>query len=163
MDRSDGAAGALEVCLLTGLAMTELHKATKPPIAAQYLNIAIVPSDRRVLHQRIDERLAQMLQRGFAAEVRALARLPNMSAAVPAMRAVGYRQIWAHVMGETSLSEAAEQAAAATRRLAKRQMTWLRSWPELTVLNSLDQDIEGQIDKLVTTWLADGASADISS
>ncbi len=153
---------ALEVCLLTGLPMTDLHKATKPPIAAQYLNIAIVPHDRRVLHQRIDERLGQMLQHGFVAEVRALGQLPKMSAAVSAMRAVGYRQIWAHVFGETGLSDAAGQAAAATRQLAKRQLTWLRSWPELTVFDSLSEDVEGQIDELVTAWLADGASVDIS-
>jgi tRNA dimethylallyltransferase len=153
---------ALEVCYLTGRPMTDLHKSTKPPIAAEYLNIAIMPGDRRVLHQDIDDRLAQMLGNGFVAEVRVLGQLPNMSAAVPAMRAVGYRQIWAHVFGEKSLSEAAGQAAAATRQLAKRQLTWLRSWPQLTVFDGLVKDNEGQIAELVTTWIEKGASVDIN-
>jgi len=95
--------------------------------------------------------------------VRALSELPNMSAAVPAMRAVGYRQMWSHVAGELSLLEAAREAAAATRQLAKRQMTWLRSWPALTTFDSLDENLDGQIDNLINAWLADGASADISS
>jgi len=153
---------ALEVCLLTGLSMTELHKATQPPIAAEYLNIGIVPQDRQALRARIDDRLAQMLKQGFVEEVRALRQLPQMSASVPSMRAVGYRQIWAHAAGEAGLAEAAQKAAAATRQLAKRQMTWLRSWPELAVFDGLGGTAEVPMHKLITAWLAGGASAHIS-
>lgn len=154
---------ALEVCLLTGMTMTELHKATTPPLKVAYLNVAIMPADRQLLHRQIEDRLTLMLRQGFVAEVRTLSQLPNMSATVPAMRAVGYRQMWSHVAGELSLVEAVSQAAAATRQLAKRQMTWLRSWPALTAFDSLDEDLDSQIDNLINAWLADGASADISS
>ena len=154
---------ALEVCLLTGMTITELHRSTSPALKVDYLNVAIMPADRQLLHRRIEDRLAHMLEEGFVAEVRALSQLPNMSANVPAMKAVGYRQMWSHVAGETSLVEAARQAAAATRQLAKRQMTWLRSWPALTTFDSLDENLDGQIDNLINAWLADGASADISS
>jgi len=128
-----------------------------------YLNIAIMPANRQILHRRIEDRLTLMLEAGFVAEVRALSLLANMSATVPAMRAVGYRQMWAHVAGELSLAEAARQAAAATRQLAKRQITWLRSWPELVTFDSLDENLEDQFDNLINAWLAEGASADISS
>ena len=153
---------ALEVCLLTGMTITDLHRATTPALDVDYLNMAIMPADRQLLHRQIEDRLALMLEKGFVTEVRALSQLPNMSASVPAMRAVGYRQIWSHIAGELSLLEAASQAAAATRQLAKRQMTWLRSWPALTAFDSLDEDLDGQIDNLINAWLADGASADIS-
>ena len=145
------------------MTITDLHKATTPALEVDYLNVAIMPADRQLLHRRIEDRLALMLEAGFVAEVRALSELPNMSAAVPAMRAVGYRQMWSHVAGELSLLEAAREAAAATRQLAKRQMTWLRSWPALTTFDSLDENLDGRIDNLINAWLADGASADISS
>ena len=154
---------ALEVCLLTGMTITDLHRATTPALDVDYLNMAIMPADRQLLHRQIEDRLALMLEKGFVTEVRALSQLPNMSASVPAMRAVGYRQIWSHIAGELSLLEAASQAAAATRQLAKRQMTWLRSWPALTTFDSLDENLDGQIDNLINAWLADGASSDISS
>jgi len=154
---------ALEVYMLTGMTITDLHKATTPVLEVDYLNVAIMPADRQLLHRRIEDRLALMLEAGFVAEVRALSELPNMSAAVPAMRAVGYRQMWSHVAGELSLLEAAREAAAATRQLAKRQMTWLRSWPALTTFDSLDENLDGRIDNLINAWLVDGASADISS
>jgi len=154
---------ALEVCLLTGMTITELHRATTPPLKVDYLNIAIMPANRQILHRRIEDRLTLMLEADFVAEVRALSQLANMSATVPAMRAVGYRQMWAHVVGELSLAEAARQAAAATRQLAKRQITWLRSWPELVTFDSLDENLEDQFDNLINAWLAEGASADISS
>jgi tRNA dimethylallyltransferase len=154
---------ALEVCLLTGMPITELHRATMPPLRVDYLNIAVMPANRQILHRRIEDRLTLMLEAGFVAEVRALSQLANMSATVPAMRAVGYRQMWAHIAGELSLAEATRQAAAATRQLAKRQMTWLRSWPELVAFDSLDENREDQIDNLINAWLAEGASADISS
>jgi len=154
---------ALEVCLLTGMTITELHRATTPPLKVDYLNIAIMPANRQILHRRIEDRLTLMLEADFVAEVRALSQLANMSATVPAMRAVGYRQMWAHVAGELSLAEAARQAAAATRQLAKRQITWLRSWPELVTFDSLDENLEDQFDNLINAWLAEGASADISS
>ncbi len=95
---------ALEVCLLTGSTLSALQAATRPPAAVEYLNIGLMPADRAALHARIEARFEAMLAAGFVAEVRALQALPEMSAAVPAMRAVGYRQIWRHVAGEADLA-----------------------------------------------------------
>ena len=85
---------ALEVCLLAGEPMSELHQLTRPPLKARYLNIGLLPSDRARLHGLIAERFKRMMDAGFLAEVKALSELPGMSADVPAMRAVGYRQLW---------------------------------------------------------------------
>ena len=73
------------------------------------------------------------------------------------MRAVGYRQLWTHIQGDNNLEDAVEQAVVATRRLAKRQLTWLRSWPDLIVVDAFAVDAAVQIDKRVRMWLADGA------
>jgi tRNA dimethylallyltransferase len=148
---------ALEVCLLTGKRMSELQATTQPPISAEYLNIGLLPSDRAALHARIAARFAAMLDAGFVAEVAALQELPGMDARKPAMRAVGYRQFWAHAGGESALDEATEQAITATRRLAKRQHTWLRSWPDLRAVDSLADDAAAQTESIVQAWLAGSA------
>jgi len=145
---------ALEVCLLAGVPMSELHSATQPPVQADYLNIGLLPSDRGRLHRQIAERFAGMMDAGFLAEVRALSERPGMSAAVPAMRAVGYRQLWSHIAGATVLDEAAEQAVIATRRLARRQLTWLRSWPGLYELDSFADTVGTQMDEIVNSWFS---------
>jgi tRNA dimethylallyltransferase len=148
---------ALEVCLLTGERMSELQATTQPPVTAEYLNIGLLPSDRAALHARIAKRFTSMLDAGFVAEVKALHEQPEMDARKPAMRAVGYRQIWPHVGGATTLDEATEQAIIATRRLAKRQHTWLRSWPDLHAVDSLADDAMGQTESIVQAWLASSA------
>jgi tRNA dimethylallyltransferase len=144
---------ALEVCLSAGEPMSELLAATAPPVQADYLNIALLPSDRSVLHARIEQRFDQMLAEDFEAEVRALLELPDMSAEMPSMRAVGYRQIARYVAGELTLDEAREQAIVATRRLAKRQLTWLRSWPDLHSVDCLSPDCGASVSGIVDTWL----------
>lgn len=148
---------ALEVCLLAGEPMSELHNLTRPPVQADYLNIGLLPSDRQRLHQQIAARFKQMLAAGLLAEVQALSELPGMSAEVPAMRSVGYRQLWSHIKGATGRDEATEQAVVATRRLAKRQLTWLRSWPELQVLDSFADDVGTQMDEIVYSWFSSDA------
>ena len=148
---------ALEVCLLAGEPMSELHQATQPLVQADFLNIALVPGDRDRLHRDIAARFAAMIEAGIVAEVQALSELPGMSAVAPAMRAVGYRQLWPHVSGESSLDDAIEQAVVATRRLAKRQLTWLRSWPELHELDSFADDVGRQMDEIVYSWFSSDA------
>jgi tRNA dimethylallyltransferase len=118
---------ALEVCRLTGARISELQVDAPSPAARTWLKIALVPADRDALYRRLDERLAAMARQGFLDEVRRLRDLPLMSAERTAMRAVGYRQIWRHLDGECTQEEAWRQAALATRHLAKRQLTWLRS------------------------------------
>jgi tRNA dimethylallyltransferase len=88
-----------------------------------------VPADRAALHARIAARYAQMLEAGLLAEVQRLLALPGLEARSPSMRAVGYRQLAAHLAGQCSLDAAVEQAVAATRQLAKRQLTWINADP----------------------------------
>jgi tRNA dimethylallyltransferase len=154
---------ALEVCMLAGEPMSELHNATQPPVQADYLNIALLPSDRDRLHQHIAARFMQMVEQGLLAEVRALSELPGISAGASAMRSVGYRQFWSHINGEISLDEAVERAIIATRQLAKRQLTWLRSWPDMHAIDSFSDDVGTQMDGILDSWFTSDASADISS
>jgi tRNA dimethylallyltransferase len=148
--------------MLAEVPMSELHAATAPPVAAEFLNIALVPSDRELLHQRIAIRLKHMIEEGFMDEMRALAQMPGVSEQSPAMRAVGYRQFWPCVRGESSLDECLEQATIATRRLAKRQLTWLRSWPKVEVVDSLSPDAGRKVNDRVEQWLKSDASETIS-
>jgi len=149
---------ALEVCLLAGEPLTALQASTAPVITADWLNIGLVPRDRARLHARIRARLERMVQEGFADEVRRIAALPGLNADSPALRAVGYRQFLPFVRGETSEAEALEQAVVATRRLARRQLTWLRSWPGLQEVDSLDGGCDAAIRSLVCDWLEGRAS-----
>jgi tRNA dimethylallyltransferase len=153
---------ALEVCLLTGSTLSALQQSTRPPATVDYLNVGLLPADRSVLHERIRVRFEAMLAAGFVAEVRALQALPEMTASVPAMRSVGYRQIWPHAAGEADLASAAAAALAATRGLAKRQLTWLRKWPELHAIDSLSAQAEQETCQIIHSWLEVGASPDIS-
>jgi tRNA dimethylallyltransferase len=88
---------------------------------------ALAPRNRSVLHQRLASRFHAMMATGFLDEVRALHRRGDLTAGHSAMRAVGYRQLWAHLEGECGLAEAVAQGIAATRQLAKRQLTWMRA------------------------------------
>jgi tRNA dimethylallyltransferase len=144
---------ALEVCISSGEPMSELLSTTAPPVAANYLNIALQPSDRQILHERIAARLEHMLAEGLLEEVQALLAQPRMSPDKPAMRAVGYRQIGLHLAGELTLDEAQAKAVIATRRLAKRQLTWLRSWPDLHVVDCLSAERLVILRKIVHSWL----------
>jgi len=97
--------------------------------------IALLPDNRHWLHQRIEQRFTQMLKEGLVEEVKALHARGDLHLSLPAMRAVGYRQVWEYLNGHLSLQAMSERAIIATRQLAKRQMTWLRSWPELYRVN----------------------------
>ena len=121
---------ALEVCLSTGRPLSELQRATTSPLAdfpVRYFVLA--PRERAVLHTRLGERFERMMAAGFLAEVATLRARGDLTARHPAMRAVGYRQLWAHLDGQYALPEAVQRAVAATRQLAKRQLTWLRAEP----------------------------------
>ena len=118
---------ALEVYRLTGETITRLQQSQKSPLSGvEVTEFAVAPLERRDLHTRIELRFGAMLAAGFVAEVRALYDRGDLSAEHPAMRAVGYRQLWRHLTGQCALDEARIDAIAATRQLAKRQLTWLR-------------------------------------
>jgi tRNA dimethylallyltransferase len=124
---------ALEVYRASGVTLTEWHSSSGGNAFDQYrvVQLAICPADRAFLHQRITRRFEQMLAAGLLDEVRQLWLRRDLHVGLPAMRAVGYRQLWQHLEGESSLDEAVRNAVAATRQLAKRQLTWLRKWPDL--------------------------------
>ncbi|HEY1892404.1 MAG TPA: tRNA (adenosine(37)-N6)-dimethylallyltransferase MiaA [Steroidobacteraceae bacterium] len=119
---------ALEVCLATGRRLSELQRATVSPLASVPLKAwALAPRSRPALHQRLAARFHAMMGAGLLDEVRSLHGRGDLTARHSSMRAVGYRQLWAHLEGEVSLAEAVEQGIAATRQLAKRQLTWMRA------------------------------------
>lgn len=117
---------ALEVFQLTGRPISALQALPGDVPDVRFLRIALWPLDRQMLYRALDERLQEMLRVGLLDEVRRLRDMPQLTADCPAMRAVGYRQIWRHLAGEIDRAEAERQAAVATRRLAKRQLTWLQ-------------------------------------
>jgi tRNA dimethylallyltransferase len=118
---------ALEVCLSSGRPLSVLQRATSSPLAGTPLRCWLLcPNDRARLHGRLAERFEAMMAAGFLDEVRHL-RERGLTFRHPAMRAVGYRQLWAHLDGRYSLEEAVGRAVAATRQLAKRQLTWMRA------------------------------------
>jgi len=121
---------ALEVIELTGRPLSELQRkgATRPTTFPwRVLKLALLPTDRGVLHARIAQRFDAMLAAGFLDEMRVLRARGDLHADLPAIRAVGYRQAWDHLDGLTDLAEFRERGIFATRQLAKRQITWLRS------------------------------------
>jgi tRNA dimethylallyltransferase len=118
---------ALEVCLSTGRPISELQCATVSPLADwPLLHWVLAPGERAQLHERLAQRFDAMMAAGFLAEVARLRARGDLSNRHPAVRAVGYRQLWAHLEGELTLEEAVSRGIAATRQLAKRQLTWLR-------------------------------------
>jgi tRNA dimethylallyltransferase len=119
---------ALEVCLSTGRPISELQRATVSPLADwPLMRWVLAPAERAQLHAGLAGRFEAMMAAGFLAEVKGLRARGDLSARHPAVRAVGYRQLWAHLEGECTLEEAVSRGIAATRQLAKRQLTWLRA------------------------------------
>ena len=135
---------ALEVWTLTGQPISALQRRRDSP-EYDYRKLAVAPADRAALHRRIEARFAAMLDAGLLDEVAALRARGDLGPDLPALRACGYRQLWAHLDGEGTLDEAVRRAVFATRQLAKRQLTWLRGEPGLEWL-----------DPTVPGWLARG-------
>ncbi|MBI3376254.1 MAG: tRNA (adenosine(37)-N6)-dimethylallyltransferase MiaA [Betaproteobacteria bacterium] len=119
---------ALEVWRITGRPLSALQSASPPALPFTLLTFAIVPPDRAQLHQRIAARFDRLLAAGLVEEVKALRTRYELNAALPSMRAVGYRQVWEYLESAFSREALREKGIAATRQLAKRQMTWLRSF-----------------------------------
>ncbi|GIZ12874.1 tRNA dimethylallyltransferase [Pseudomonas sp. NCCP-436] len=142
---------ALEVYRVSGQTMTEHRRrqmqenpdtgtSTGSQLPYTVVQLAIAPAQRQILHERIARRFQAMLEQGFIEEVEALRSRSELHAGLPSIRAVGYRQAWAYLDGELSRDEMIERGIIATRQLAKRQFTWLRSWSDLQWLDSLACD-----------------------
>lgn len=152
---------ALEVCLLSGGPMSALMSHSRPTnkvltkntmCAESAINssytwtmVSLEPSNRLALHARITKRFDVMLANRFIDEVAQLHRRLDLHLELPAMRCIGYRQYWAHLGGEVSAKEAREQAIAATRQLAKRQLTWLRADSKRLLIDCLAPDLAAQV------------------
>ncbi|WP_417661740.1 tRNA (adenosine(37)-N6)-dimethylallyltransferase MiaA [Pseudomonas sp.] len=142
---------ALEVYKVSGLTMTEhrqrqaqqnvdVNPATAGHLPYNVACVAIAPADRSVLHERISQRFQIMLEQGFIEEVELLRQRSDLHPGLPSIRAVGYRQVWEYLDGGVSRSKMQELGIIATRQLAKRQFTWLRSWSDVHWLDSLACD-----------------------
>ncbi len=142
---------ALEVYRVSGLSMTahreqqtaqttDAAASGRPQLPYTVANLAIAPADRKVLHERIATRFSNMLDQGFLDEVLALRSRGDLHSGLPSIRAVGYRQVWDHLDDKLTYAEMQERGIIATRQLAKRQFTWLRSWEDLNWLDSLACD-----------------------
>ncbi len=118
---------ALEVYALTGTPLSALQRAGGGAPPYRFVKLAVAPADRTVLHERIARRFRQMLKQGLVEEVERLRRRGDLDPALPSIRAVGYRQVWQYLEGELSREAMEERGIIATRQLAKRQYTWLRS------------------------------------
>jgi tRNA dimethylallyltransferase len=147
---------ALEILQLTGKPMSALLDRAQAALPYRVLQLALIPSDRAVLHQRIAARFDAMLAEGLIEEVQTLRRTYVLTAGMPSMRAVGYRQAWSYLDGAIDLDAMRERGIAATRQLAKRQLTWLRSWPDVQALDCLADDLETQARTRVAQHLKAG-------
>ena len=137
---------ALEVCHLSGEPMSALlgrHNVT--PLPYRVISMALLPGDRAVLHQRITQRFDSMLAQGLIDEVKWLKTHYDLTPNTPSMRCVGYRQMWQHLDGEFDYATQREKGIIATRQLAKRQLTWLRSMEELKAFDCLSGQLPHEV------------------
>lgn len=138
---------ALEVFLVSGKSVTELTEIVEAELPYNVLQFAISPRDRKIIHQRIEMRFLQMLKTGFEDEVSTLYARGDLHGDLPAIRSVGYRQMWSYLSGEISYDEMVYRGICATRQLAKRQITWLRGWKNVHRLDS--DDIKGILNTIL--------------
>lgn len=135
---------ALEVFRVSGVPLSAQLTAAQALLPYRLLQLALIPSDRSVLHARIAARFDAMLAAGLLEELATLRQQFALRADMTAMRCVGYRQAWEYLDGAINQAELRDKGIAATRQLAKRQLTWLRSWPDTVTLDCLADDLEQQ-------------------
>ena len=145
---------ALEVIALTGKPLSAQQGGTPAPFGYRVLKLALVPADRAVLHERIAQRMDAMIAQGLLDEVRVLRERGDLNPELPALRAVGYRQAWQYLDGEFGLAEFRDRAIFATRQLAKRQLTWLRSESDARWLDPLLPEHAAKATQAVEDFLA---------
>jgi tRNA dimethylallyltransferase len=149
---------ALEVYEITGETMSSLFaKQTSEALPYKVLKIALIPSDRKVLHARIEARFEQMLKDGFVDEVRALiAKYPSLTPESTSMRCVGYRQALEYLNGDYDAAELRDRGIFATRQLAKRQLTWLRGMNDVMELDCLNPNLNSVVLREIEAFLENG-------
>lgn len=143
---------ALEVYELTGVALSELQKNTQPLLPVPPIKFALIPDSRAWLHERISRRFGMMLDAGFLDELHNLMNRYSLHADLPSMRSVGYRQAWQHLAGELDFDTMTAKAETATRQLAKRQITWIRSMDKLNKVSCDMLDLEQQVQHIIAAY-----------
>ncbi|EGY28816.1 tRNA dimethylallyltransferase [Candidatus Regiella insecticola 5.15] len=151
---------ALEVFFISGNTLTELVTVSGNPLPYNVHQFAIVPSNRHLLHQRIESRFHQMLAAGFAAEVKILFERGDLHEDMPAIRCVGYRQMWSYLANDYSYDEMVYRGICATRQLAKRQITWLRGWPDV---HCFDNDNPQQILETIVQVIRSASKSSLAT
>ncbi|MGB5804442.1 MULTISPECIES: tRNA (adenosine(37)-N6)-dimethylallyltransferase MiaA [unclassified Vibrio] len=147
---------ALEVYRISGKTLTELTQTKGESLPFRVKQFAIAPKERAELHRRIELRFEKMIEAGFEEEMKALYARNDLHPDLPSIRCVGYRQMWDYLDGNCTLEEAVYRGICATRQLAKRQITWLRSWDDLTWLDS--ENIDHAVETLSNAIASDGVS-----
>jgi tRNA dimethylallyltransferase len=142
---------AVEVYRLTGQSLTEINNQPIAKLPYKIHQFAIAPKEKAQLHHLIEVRFKMMLELGFEAEVKSLMQRGDLDLSLPSMRSVGYRQMWQYLSGEMDYDEMVFRGVVATRQLAKKQMNWLKSWSDLTWLQSGDP----RNNKIITNSLSD--------
>ncbi|MGD8784087.1 MAG: tRNA (adenosine(37)-N6)-dimethylallyltransferase MiaA [Thioalkalispiraceae bacterium] len=142
---------ALEVYQLTGVPLSAWQAQPSEPLPYQPLLISLFPSDRAWLHERIERRFHLMVEQGLIEEVRALFERADLDESMSSVRAVGYRQVWEYLKGEQEKDQMIERGIIATRQLAKRQLTWLRSMPDLVTFDCKNNDLYQEVLKLISS------------
>jgi tRNA dimethylallyltransferase len=140
---------ALEVFRVGGVPMSQLLGRKESALPFRSIEIALVPSDRGALHRRIEARFAAMLERGLVDELKGLRERYALRPGLPSMRCVGYRQAWQHLEGELDGDELRQRGIFATRQLAKRQLTWLRSTRDVQTFDCLASGLEAGVQRVV--------------
>ena len=136
---------ALEIHRVTGKPMSKLLGRKKGALPFRLVELALAPSDRSELHRRIAVRFDAMLERGLVDELRALRERCALRPGLPSMRCVGYRQAWQYLEGEIGRKELRDRGVAATRQLAKRQLTWLRAMKTARSFDCLAEDLDAEV------------------
>ncbi len=145
---------ALEIYEITQQKPSEIYaQQNKSIFPYKMINIILAPSDRDILRERIATRFHNMLQQGFIEEVVRLRARDDLNLNMPSMRAVGYRQVWEYLDGKLTYDEMVERGIIATRQLAKRQLTWLRNWPNAQWFDSLDEDVFEKIKDYIRSHI----------
>jgi len=144
---------ALEVIERTGRPMSaQLAEDLRGAASREDLSLVLAPADRAALSERVARRFEAMLAQGLVAEVEELRRRGDLNAGLPALRLIGYRQLWEHLEGATTLAEASQNAIAATRQLARRQLTWLRAEPGAEWFDPLESTTPERIAARIAEW-----------
>ncbi len=141
---------ALEVYELSGKPLSSFFSDNRKKSDYEFFNISLFPDDREILYKRIEDRFDQMLDHGLVDEVSALLNRPDLSSSHNSMKSIGYKEICAHLEGKQTLIEAKEKSILATRRLAKRQLTWLRSLDDSQKINTFDNDLNKKLYNLIS-------------